>query len=175
MVGERLRTARQQRGWTVATLAAAASIGKGTLSEIENGLRNPTLGTLYALAGALRVPLAVLLAGRVGVRIASPGVEAQLLDVQESAEQTVEVYRLLLGPGAHHRSVPHGPGVVEHLLITWGRARVGRVGEESEIGVGEAASWVSDTEHGYAAVGADPVDSILVIRSPGPGSGTLVP
>ena len=175
MVGERLRTARHERGWALGTLAAAASIGKGTLSEIENGLRNPTLSTLYALAGALGVPLAVLLAGRVGVRIASPGVEAELLDLEESADQTVEVYRLLLEPGAHHRSVAHGPGVVEHLLITRGRARVGRVGEESEIGVGEAAGWVSDTEHGYAAVGAEAVASILVIRSPGPASGTLVP
>ena len=45
------------------------------------------------------------------------------------AAPTVEVYRLALDPGAHHLSVPHGPGVVEHLLVTRGRARVGRSGE----------------------------------------------
>ena len=125
LVGERLRAARQERGWSVGALAETAGIGKGSLSEVENGMRNPTLSTLYALAGALELPLSDLLAGRPGVRVSSPGVEALLLDVRESGGTTVEVYRLVLDAGAYHRSVPHGPGVVEHLLLTQGRARVG--------------------------------------------------
>lgn len=164
-VGERLRAARRERGWSLAALAERAGVGKGSLSEIENGGRNPTLSTLYALAGALGLPLSTLLA-EPGSRITSPGVEAQLLDVHDSAAATVEVYRLLLAPGAQHRSVPHGPDVVEHLLLTRGRARVGRVGAEIEIGVGESAAWVSDVAHGYAALGEEPVESVLVIRSP---------
>lgn len=169
LVGERLRAARRERGVSVGALAEAAGIGKGSLSEVENGVRNPTLSTLYALAGALGLPLSTLLAERAGARISSPGVEAQLLDVHESGPTTVEVYRLVLEPGAHHLSVPHGPGVVEHLLVTRGRARVGRVGEEVEIGVGESGSWVSDAAHGYAALGEAPVESVLVIRSPSRG------
>ncbi len=171
-VGERLRAARRERGLSVGALAGAAGIGKGSLSEVENGARNPTLSTLYALAGALELPLAELLSDRPGARIASPGVEAELLDVRVSGATTVEVYRLVLDAGAHHRSVPHGPGVVEHLLLTGGRARVGRLGEEVEIGVGQSATWVSDVAHGYAALGEEPVESVLVIRSPSRGVGT---
>jgi transcriptional regulator with XRE-family HTH domain len=166
-VGERLRTARHDRGWSVAALAGAAGIGKGSLSEIENGIRNPTLSTLYALAGALGLPLSSLLANQAGARVSSPGVAALLLDVHESADSTVEVYRLVLDPGAQHRSVAHGSGVVEHLLLTRGRARVGRIGEQIEISAGESFDWVSDTAHGYAALGEEPVESVLVIRSPG--------
>ena len=81
-----------------------------------------------------------------------------------------EVYRLVLEPGAEHRSVPHGAGVVEHLLLTRGRARVGRVGDEVEIAAGEAAEWVSDIAHGYAVLGEEPVESVLVIRTPGSSS-----
>ena len=66
LVGERLRTARRERGLSLGALAATAGIGKGSLSEIENGTRNPTLSTLYALAGTLGVPLATLLADRAG-------------------------------------------------------------------------------------------------------------
>ena len=77
IVGERLRAARRERGLSVGALADAAGVGKGSLSEIENGTRNPTLGTLYSLAGALGVPLAILLAGQAGARIASPGIEAR--------------------------------------------------------------------------------------------------
>ena len=39
-------------------------------------------------------------------------------------------------------------------------------GAEIEIGVGESAAWVSDVAHGYAALGEEPVESVLVIRSP---------
>jgi len=166
LVGERLRAARRDRGLSLAALAEAAAVGKGSLSEIENGARNPTLSTLYALANALGVPLATLLADQSGARVASPGIEARLLDVSRDDAAIIEVYRLRLDPGAEHRSPPHGPGVTEHLLVTAGRARVGRVGAETEIGPGESARWVSDADHGYAAVGADPVASILVIRSP---------
>ena len=167
LIGERVRAARLQRGLSVGALAAAAQVGKGSLAEIENGARNPTMSTLYALAGALSVPLATLIADRPGVRLASPGVEARLLDVSHEDGQTVEVYRLHLDPGVHYSSPAHSPGVVEHLLVTSGRARAGRIGEEGEIAAGQSRQWVSDVTHAYVALGPDPVESVLVIRSPG--------
>jgi len=167
LVGERLRAARRERGLSLGALAEAAGIGKGSLSEIENGIRNPTLSTLYALAGALGVTLGALLAGRAGATVTSPGIEVRLLDVSHEGGHTVEVYRLRILPGDFHPSVPHGPGVTEHLLVTAGRARVGRLGAETEIGPGESAQWVSDVPHGYLALGDGPVESVLVIRTPG--------
>ena len=167
LVGERLRAARRQRGLSVGVLADSAGVGKGSLSEIENGIRNPTLSTLYALAGALGVPLATLIADQPGARVTAPGVEARLLDVTRDGGQTVEVYRLRIESGVQHRSVAHGPGVVEHMLVTAGRALAGRLGEETEIGAGSTAQWVSDVPHAYTALGSSPVESVLVIRSPG--------
>jgi quercetin dioxygenase-like cupin family protein len=78
---------------------------------------------------------------------------------------TVEVYRLRIEPGTVHQSVPHGPGVTEHLLVTAGRVRAGRPGEETAAGPGETVSWVSDVPHSYAALGSSAVESVLVIRS----------
>lgn len=166
LVGERLRAARRERGLSVGALADAAGVGKGSLSEIENGIRNPTLSTLYSVAGALGVPLASLIADQAGARVTSPGVEARLLDVTHDGRQTVEVYQLRIESGVHHRSVAHGTGVVEHMLVTAGRALVGRLGEETEVGVGSAAQWVSDVPHAYTALGNSPLESVLVIRSP---------
>ena len=166
LVGKRVRAERQDRGLSVGALAGAAHVGKGSLSEIENGARNPTMSTLYALAGALGVPLATLIADRPGVRVASPGVEARLLDVSHDGGQTVEVYRLHLDAGVHYRSPAHLRGVVEHLLVTSGRARIGGLGQEEEIGAGQATQWASDVDHSYTALGDAPMESVLVIRSP---------
>ena len=166
-VGTRVRLARQQAGLSVGVLAERAGIGKGSLSELENGTRNPTLSTLYAVAGALGVPLATLLV-EPGSRVASPGIEARLLDTRRHQDgTTVEVYLLLLSPGRAHRSGPHGPGVTEHLLVTRGRARAGVLGREQEVGVGETAVWVSDAEHGYEALDGAAAEAVLTIRSPG--------
>lgn len=172
LVGERVRAARRERGLSVGALAAAAQVGKGSLSEIENGTRNPTLSTLYALAGALGVPLATLIADRPGARLASPGVEARLLDVSHDGGQAVEVYLLGIESGIRYCSPAHGPGVIEHMLVTAGRARVGRIGQEAEIGAGQSAQWVSDVAHTYTAIGDVPVRSVLVIRSPETTPGT---
>src|SRR4051812_41709202 len=56
-VGQRLRRLREERGLSLSALARAAGLGKATLSGLEHGTRNPTLETLYAVAGALGVPL----------------------------------------------------------------------------------------------------------------------
>jgi transcriptional regulator with XRE-family HTH domain len=165
-VGARVRTERQRAGLSVGQLAERARIGKGSLSEIENGSRNPTLSTLYAVAGALGLPLASLLV-EPGSHVASPGIEARLLDARTHGDgSVVEVYLLRLSPGGVHRSGAHGPGVVEHLLLTHGRARVGVVGAEQEVAPGETATWVSDVEHGYEVLGDAPADAVLTIRSP---------
>ncbi len=166
IVGERVRAARLERGLSLGALAQAAGVGKGSLSEIEHGARNPTLGTLYALANALALPLASLLSGRAGARLVAPGIEARLLDVSTTAGWTVEVYRMTFQPGAERRAGGHGAGVVEHLLVTAGRLRAGPVGAERELGAGEAGEWVSDVEHTYVALGDVPVEAVVVIRSP---------
>jgi len=166
-VGERLRTTRRDRGLSLGALAEAAGVGKGSLSEIENGSRNATLGTLYALAGALEVPLATLLAERVGAEVSSPGISARLLETQHLEDGVVEVYLLHLDAGARHESPGHGRGVVEHFLVTRGRASVGPLRRTVEVGVGETAVWESRGRHGYRALGDGPADAVLVIRSRG--------
>lgn len=169
-VARQIRTLRTARDLSISGLAAAAGIGKGSLSEIEQGSRNPTLATLYALAGALHVPLAVLLAERAGTQVSSEGVSARLLDAHHVPDGTaVEVYHLHLDAGSRRTSPAHGPGVVEHLLVTDGWLRAGRSGAEAEIGAGDELRWVSDVEHSYQALGGRSVDAVLVIRTP-PGA-----
>ncbi|WP_415144721.1 helix-turn-helix domain-containing protein [Nocardioides sp.] len=166
LIGARIRTTRRDRGLSLAALAKAAGVGKGSLSEVENGVRNPTLGTLYALAGALGVPLAVLLAERAGTQVASPGISARLLETQSVDDAVVEVYLLHLDAGARHDSPGHGDGVVETMTLTQGRASIGPTGRETEAAAGETVTWTSDGRHGYRALGEGAVEAVLVIRSP---------
>ena len=60
-LSERLARLKAENGWTTDTLSARSGVPKGTINKILNGeTRNPTVGTLTALAEALGRPLEAL-------------------------------------------------------------------------------------------------------------------
>ena len=60
MIGPRLRHIRQQKGFTLEALAAAAGLDKGFLSRLERGAKRPSIETVLRLSGALDVPVGQL-------------------------------------------------------------------------------------------------------------------
>lgn len=162
-----MRAARHRAGLSLSALAEASGVGKGSLSELENGTRNPTLATLYALAGPLRVPLATLLADVAGAAVDDGGVRARLLESRPEAGAVREVYSLDLEPGADREALAHGSGVVEHLLVTAGSLLVGRLGQERTVTAGDWHRWESDAPHVYRSI--DGASGVLTILTPDPG------
>ncbi|NKE46955.1 helix-turn-helix transcriptional regulator [Roseomonas frigidaquae] len=61
-LGGRLRAQRIAAGLSLAGLAAATGLTKGYLSKVERGVGQPSIGTVFRLAEALRVPVGQLLA-----------------------------------------------------------------------------------------------------------------
>lgn len=62
--GEQIRRLRKTKGMTQAELARTANILRPNLARIEAGKHRPTLETLEKLAGALKIPVVDLIAGR---------------------------------------------------------------------------------------------------------------
>ena len=56
LLGENVRRERQARGLTQEQLAFDADMKRSYLSDLERGLRNPTVQALGRLAEALNVP-----------------------------------------------------------------------------------------------------------------------
>ncbi len=56
-VGERLRTLRAERAYSLRALARAAGMSANALSLIERGKTSPSVSTLYRLSDALRIPV----------------------------------------------------------------------------------------------------------------------
>ncbi|NEN80662.1 helix-turn-helix domain-containing protein [Nocardioides zeae] len=175
-VGARVRALRSERGLTLSALARTAGIGKASLSELEQGRRNPTLATLYAVAGPLGVPLVALLGDAPGAVVADPGdpegpgdpgLVARLLHVDRDPGTTTEVYWIELPPGGRRDSVPHTAGAVEHVLVVRGSLVVTVDGVPTSLGPGDAHAWRADVPHGYAA-GPDGAAGVDTIRT-GPG------
>src|SRR5256885_15741486 len=60
VIAASIRRERERAGLSLSELAKRAGIAKSTLSQLESGLGNPSVETLWALGGALGVPFSRL-------------------------------------------------------------------------------------------------------------------
>lgn len=54
-VGDRIKEARESRGWTREVLAAVSAVSVSTIGRIERGKMKPRAGSIIALAVALEI------------------------------------------------------------------------------------------------------------------------
>jgi transcriptional regulator with XRE-family HTH domain len=169
--GARLRELREDRDISLGQLAVEAGIGKGTLSELETGQRNPTLETLFAVTTALGVPLSAALppgetqAPSVAA-VSGEAIEAVLVDRFVDVAATTELYRVTLAAGRRQDSAPHSAGVTEHWIVYAGALELGPNGETVRLGPGESSTFTADVPHGYRADGNADVAAALLVRYP---------
>jgi transcriptional regulator with XRE-family HTH domain len=170
-VGSRVRALREGRGVSLNSLARATGLGKGTLSELEAGQRNPTLATLFAITTALEVPIGAALPapptrGDQGEPIRGEAIEAWLVDRFTDLTATTELYRVTIAAGREQDSEPHAPGVTEHWIVYAGELELGPRDEMVRIGPAEHTSFVGDVPHGYRVAGTEDVAASLLVRYP---------
>ncbi|MEU2023571.1 helix-turn-helix transcriptional regulator [Streptomyces sp. NPDC016469] len=166
-VGRRLRALRHGMDVSLSELSRRSGVGKGTLSELESGRRNPTLETLYALTTALGRPLSAVLSDPSpdGAGVSGSAVTAVLIERYEDGEAVTDVFRVTIRAGAVQESEAHVPGTSESLMVLAGTAVVGRPADLSTVGPGASARWRADAPHVYSAPDGD-VQGILFVRCP---------
>ncbi len=156
-VGARLRVLRTASGWSLSELARRTGLGKGTLSELESGQRNPTLATLFAVTTALGLPLSAAVPDEAGP-VSGDAVDAWLIERLPGAD----VFRLLVRPGTVQVSAPHAQGVTEQVLVVAGRLIVAH---GVVLGPGETLAYDGGVPHRWQAL-EGPVSAVLVMRYP---------
>jgi transcriptional regulator with XRE-family HTH domain len=173
--GAVVRDLRIRAGLSALELSRRSGVARGTLAQLESGSGNPTVETLYALADALGVPLADLLAAEPpvdAVRVLRAGegpavhggaLDAELLERFERPGVTGELYAIRFAPGAVRHAQPHPFGVVEHLHLHRGRARVGPADAPVELGPGDYARFDGSAPHLYEALGEDAAGTLLIL------------
>jgi transcriptional regulator with XRE-family HTH domain len=143
-----LRRLRIARRLSLSELARATGMSKATLSSVESGRSNPTVETLAALAGALRVTLGELLEepplGE--VRIVRRG-RAGVLDRIDEAD--LELAERAWDPREREEPEPGATGTRAGVYILEGRLIAGPVERVTELTAGDYASFPLDVPHVY--------------------------
>jgi transcriptional regulator with XRE-family HTH domain len=179
-LGAHLRAAREEAGISLRELARRLDLTPSLLSQVERGLAQPSVGTLWAVVAELGISLDALFAGDDGTAPARRAI------VQRAGERTaieleggVRWERLTPSPDPDvvFAFVTYAPGedagpahpvarpVARHRGTEYGYLISGRlaveVGDEAfELGPGDSIVFDSETPHRFRAVGPEPTSAV---------------
>lgn len=163
VIAHALRRERARIGLSLSEVAKRAGIAKSTLSQLESASGNPGVETLWALAVALDVPFSRLVdPPRPRIQVIRAGEGPTLPSEHSSYMATMlsscppnarrDLYLITAEPGSAKESAPHMSGVVEHVVLAAGRARVGPTDEPIELGTNDYVAYPGDVEHVFEAL-----------------------
>ncbi|MEX0299090.1 MAG: helix-turn-helix domain-containing protein [Kordiimonas sp.] len=181
-IGLKIKTLRNERQLTLDQLAKQSGVSKSMLSQIERGLTNPTLATVWSLTQSLGINIASLL-----VEAAAEEEEELFLDVTK-AHQTPEIqsadgkcvlrilgpidqvsrtewYDMRLDAGGVLESEAHGTGTMEHLTVIEGELTVKNGQQQRNIAAGDTARYQADVPHFIENKGKSSARALMVVLS----------
>ncbi|AMW84261.1 helix-turn-helix domain-containing protein [Pseudomonas yamanorum] len=171
-----IKRERQLAGLSLTELAKRAGVAKSTLSQLESGIGNPSIETLWSLATAMGLQvtrffeqpqqhLRVIRANEGLTTYAETGHYAATLLADCPAGMRRDIYRLKVQPGEVRLSQPHPAGTVEHVVLCSGSANIGPANEPVLLYAGDYISYLANAPHVFEALEAD-TTAVMVIEHP---------
>lgn len=182
-VGQKIKALRTAEKLTLDGLAKMSGVSKSMLSQIERGLTNPTLGTLWSLTQSLGIDLASLL--NEPEVDAADSAEIELIKSHQTPEiqsadglcslrilgpidlvSETEWYDMRLEAGGCLESEGHADGTVEHLTVIDGALEV-RTGTKSQrLEAGDTARYQADIPHVIENKGGATARALMLVLAP---------
>lgn len=176
-LGERLRAARRQRKWTLDITSKRCSVGRSTLSKIENGAMSPTFEILKKITRGLEIDLVELFDDKRQYEM--PSGRRSITRKGQGKLNVTKMYRheLLATDLSQKRMLPFRTTIFTHSLADFD-GWVRHDGEEVLIVVSgivevhteyyapvllsEGDSIYFDSRMGHAAISASDEDAVVI-------------
>lgn len=158
-VGALVLQLRKDSGHSIGSLAAAAALSPGLLSQIERGQGNPSLTTLIKLSQALKVPVGrffdsedqagaiVRRADRRRLEVAEDNLVYELLTPHLHGQ--LGMLRAQIGAGWDNKDAPFRHPGEECVTIVQGRLHVCVNGVGYDLEEGDSLTYDSSLPHWY--------------------------
>ena len=180
-LGANIRRLRGDLGLSLEALSERSGVSRAMLSDIERGVKSPTIRVVSQIAAGLGCSVSRLLGEEAGqareaMQVLRRGDRQVLVDPKSGVERHLLSPRFLrrglelvwysLPPGQSTGTFPaHRPGSEEHITVVWGTLRC-RIGEsEATLQAGDSLSFRADLEHAFENVSGEVCGYFLVIDS----------
>lgn len=172
MIGPRLRHIRQEKGFTVETLAAAAGLDKGFLSRLERGAKRPSIETVLRLSAALDVPVGQLFGEQTTdetVRISRASARSRSLDEPDAYSfelltpkgSLMEGFLFHMGPEAAGGGKQHEGE--ELFFVIRGTVEMRTPDRTYVLEAGDCAYFPGHLSHQMRQLGAEPATAFIAV------------
>lgn len=174
-LSQRIRALREARRLSVTTLAGAAGVSPGMVSQIEHGQATPSVATLVGIANALGVKVGELFEderspnGNVVRRADRAAVDYPDLGVRDetlSADPTgrLQVLHSIIDPGLDSGAAPfvHGSDA-ECVLVLEGEITITLADTSVRLEQGDTVTFPGDVPHGFLNEGTETAHLVWII------------
>ncbi len=178
VMGDQLHTLRTEAGLSLRDLAAQTGLSATLLSQVERGVREPSLKTLRALSTVFGPSTASLFHGNAPLtahhsrphersRLLMPKGLVQYERLTPSNGQ-LEVLLGTLEPGQASGGEPWGHTAVECAYVISGTLTVHLADQRHEVHAGEALTFDAALPHRYANDTSEPTTYLASVTPPTP-------
>lgn len=165
---------------TVRALASTSGVSASMISDVERGMKSPTISTLAAIADALDISLSTLVdsPAPMRMRVVKASERRWLVEAGKGGKRDrfaptvagskVEFLRYVVPPHTSTGPFPaHAQGTIEHLYLVSGKVRVMLGKDVADLEAGDSCSCFADEPHGFDnREGKVPADLIIVVEPP---------
>ena len=165
-------------GLSVRALGSRSGVSPSMISDVERGMKSPTISTLAALANALEMPLPALVESPAPrrMRVVKASERQWLVEAGTGSKRDrfaptvagseIEFLRYVVPP---HTSAgpfpPHAPGTIEHLYLVSGKIRVALGKDAADLEAGDSCSCFADEPHSFDnRDGKVPAELVIVVE-----------
>lgn len=174
VVGENLKRLRTERNYSLGQLAELCEVSKMMLSQIERGETNPTINTLWKIAGGLKVPYTALLEQRAPTAAVLRKESLPVLQngergeyrtfcyYKDTPERNFELFQVELDAGCENASVGHPEKSQEYIMVLAGELTLTVQHETYVLGPDDAICFSASEPHNYRSSGTEMLRMIVI-------------
>lgn len=168
IIGKNLNNIRKQKNLSLDKVAELTGVSKAMLAQIEKGVSNPTVTTLWKIATGLNVSFSYFMEEEEKniLHICHCDIKPIIENDKKMKvyplfsydnKRRFEVFTIELEPGCNHQSTPHNEGVEEYVVVTKGEMEVVIENESYKLACGDAIRYFANKFHCYKNISDDTV------------------
>ncbi len=165
ILAKNLKTIRDERGLSLDKLADLTLVSKSMLGQIERGISNPTLTTVWKIANGLHVSFTELIKEKEDVHDVIRFEEVSYVEEDRGKcrvypyftyedGRPYEIFKVDMEPQGYIDSEPHPKGTYEMIVVHQGEVTVRIDHNEFTLKTGDATRFAGHTRHTYHNTGS---------------------
>lgn len=176
ILAENLKRLRLERNLSLGQLAELCQVSKVMLSQIEKAETNPTVNTIWKIAGGLKVSYTTLLSEHSPEATLVRKEDARLQRSENgvcfygyydtTATRNFEQFIMEIAPLSSYQSVGHQTHSEEYLTILEGELLLTANGESYQLKEADSICFVADVSHTYTNPTNKLLRAVMIIYYP---------